>query len=260
MGVLDRFRLDGRTAVVTGGSRGLGRAMAQALAEVGADLVLIGRDADALGAARRELEALGGWVAVVPGDVSTPAGAEAACRQVLTLNHPVDVLVNNVGGRRVDLPTEDMPLDQWQQLIDLNLTSALVCCQQLCKGMLERRRGSVINVTSVAGPWVSIPGIGGRHYETAKAALTGLTRALAADWAPRGVRVNAIAPGGFLTEPNRRWFGEKPEFQTAFEGRIPMARLGEPDELAPAAVFLASDASSYVTGTTLVVDGGYTLW
>lgn len=260
MGVLDRFRLDGRTAVVTGGSRGLGRAMAQALAEVGADLVLIGRDADALGAARRELEALGRWVAVVPGDVSTPAGAEAACRQVLTLNRPVDVLVNNVGGRRVDLPTEDMPLDQWQQLIDLNLTSALVCCQQLCKGMLERRRGSVINVTSVAGPWVSIPGIGGRHYETAKAALTGLTRALAADWAPRGVRVNAIAPGGFLTDPNRRWFGEKPEFQTAFEGRIPMARLGEPDELAPAAVFLASDASSYVTGTTLVVDGGYTLW
>ena len=211
MGVLDRFRLDGRTAIITGGSRGLGRAMAQGLAEAGADLILIGRESNALETARLELTcALGQrWVAVVPGDVGTPAGAEAACRQVLNLNRPLDVLINNVGGRRVDLPTEQMPLDQWQKLFDLNLTSALVCCQQLCKGMLEQRRGSVINVTSIAGPWVTIPGIGGRHYETAKAALTGLTRALAADWAPRGVRVNAIAPGGFLTDPNRRWFAEK---------------------------------------------------
>jgi gluconate 5-dehydrogenase len=234
--------------------------MAQGLAEAGADLILVGREGDTLTAAQKELEAIGRQVAVVSGDVSTPAGAEAACRQVLNLNRPVDVLVNNVGGRRVDLPTEQMPVEQWQQLVDLNLTSALVCCQQLCKGMLERKRGSIINVTSVAGAWISIPGIGGRHYETAKAALTGLTRAMAADWAPRGVRVNAIAPGGFLTDANRRWFGEKPEFQTTFESRIPMARLGEPDELAPLAVYLASDASSYVTGSTIVIDGGYTLW
>jgi gluconate 5-dehydrogenase len=260
MGVMDRFRLDGRTAVVTGGSRGLGRAMAQGLAEAGADLVLVGRDADALGAARNELTALGRWVAVVPGDVSTPAGAEEACAAVLKLNRAVDVLINNVGGRRADVPVEDMPLAQWQELFDLNLTSALVCCQRLGKGMLDRRRGSVINVTSIAGPFVSIPDIRGRHYETSKAALTALTRALAADWATRGVRVNAIAPGGFLTDPNRRWFGEKPQFQTAFESRIPMGRLGDPDELAATAVYLASDAASYVTGATVVVDGGYTLW
>jgi gluconate 5-dehydrogenase len=260
MSVLDRFRLDGRTAVITGGSRGLGRAMAQGLAEAGADLILIGRAGETLEAAQRELTALGRWVAVVTGDVGTPAGAELACRQVLNLDRRIDVLINNVGGRRVDLPTEQMPLDQWQQLFDLNLTSALVCCQQLCKGMLEARHGSVINVTSIAGPNVTIPGIGGRHYETAKAALTGLTRAMAADWATRGVRVNAIAPGGFLTDPNRRWFAEKPEFRASFESRIPMARLGEPNELAPAAVFLASDASSYITGATVYVDGGYTLW
>ena len=260
MSILDRFRLDGRTAVITGGSRGLGRAMAQALAEAGADLILIGRDADSLETARKELTALGRSVAAVVGDVSTAAGAESACREVLNLARPVDILLNNVGGRRVDFPTEDMPLDQWQKYFDLNLTSALVCCQRLCKGMLERRRGSVINITSIAGPDVSIRGIGGRHYETAKAALTGLTRALAADWAPRGVRVNAIAPGGFLTDANRRWFGEKPEFKAEFESRIPMARLGEPDELGPAAVFLASDAASYVTGATFAIDGGYTLW
>ncbi len=259
MSVLDRFRLDGRTAVITGGSRGLGRAMAQALAEAGADLILIGREAETLETARQELIALGRKVAVVPGDVSTPAGAEAACRQVLNLNRPVDILINNVGGRRIDTPTEDTPVSQWQELIDLNLTSALVCSQQLCRGMLERGKGAVVNVTSIAGP-IALKGIRGRHYETAKGALTALTRSLAADWATRGVRVNAIAPGGFLTAPNRRWFGEKPDFQTAFVSNVPMGRMGEPEELGPTAVFLASDASSYITGATVVVDGGYTLW
>ncbi|MBP3957906.1 SDR family oxidoreductase [Gemmata sp. G18] len=259
MGVLDRFRLDGRTAVITGGSRGLGRAMAQALAEAGANLILVGREEEALEAARLELVELGRRVAVVPGDVSTPVGAEAACRQVLNLNRPVDILINNVGGRRVDVATEEIPVAQWQELMDLNLTSALVCSQHLCRGMLERGRGSVVNVTSVAGP-IAIKGIRGRHYETAKSALTALTRALAADWAPRGVRVNAIAPGVFLTDPNRRWFGEKPDFQAGFVSHIPMNRMGEPGELGPTAVFLASDASSYVTGATIVVDGGYTLW
>jgi gluconate 5-dehydrogenase len=259
MRVLDKFRLDGRTAFITGGSRGLGRAMAQALAEAGAELVLVGRDADSLELARQELAALGRWVTVVAGDVSTPDGATAACDAALNLGRDIDILVNNVGGRRVDLATEDMPLDKWRELIDLNLTSALACCQKIGRGMLDRRRGSIINVTSVAGP-VAIKGIRGRHYETAKAALTALTKSLAADWADRGVRVNAIAPGVFLTAPNRKWFGEKPEFADTFLSHIPMGRLGEPDELGAAAVFLASDASAYVTGTTLVVDGGFTLW
>src|SRR5262245_13544604 len=259
MGVLDRFRLDGRTALVTGGSRGLGRAMAQALAEAGADLILVGREADTLELARAELSALGRSVETVVGDVGTPSGAEVACDAALNRGRVVDVLINNVGGRRVDIPTEDVPIAEWQRLFDLNLTSALVCCQKIGKGMLDRRRGSVINVTSIVGPIV-IKGIRGRHYETAKAALTGLTKALAADWADHGVRVNAIAPGGFMTAPNRRWFGEKPDFRAAFEAHTPMGRLGEPEELGPAVVCLASDASSYVTGATLVVDGGFTLW
>ncbi|MDB5307431.1 MAG: family NAD(P)-dependent oxidoreductase [Gemmataceae bacterium] len=259
MDVLDRFRLDGRTALITGGSRGLGRAMAQALAEAGADLILVGREADSLKTARVELAALGRRVEVVVGDVGTPDGAEAACDSALKLGRAVDVLVNNVGGRRLDLPTEDIPLADWQKLIDLNLTSALVCCQKIGKGMLDRRRGAVVNITSIAGP-IAIKGIRGRHYETAKAALTALTKALAADWADRGVRVNAIAPGVFLTAPNRRWFGEKQAFRQSFEAHIPLGRFGDPDEVGPAVVFLAGDASSYITGTTIVVDGGFTLW
>lgn len=259
MPVLDRFRLDGRTALITGGSRGLGRAMARALAEAGADLILVGRDRSTLDAARDEMAATGRRVDVVTGDVSTPSGALAACDAVLNLSPAIDVLVNNVGGRRLDAATEDVPIDAWQRLIDLNLTSALVCCQRVGKSMLARGRGAVINVTSVAGP-IAIKGIRGRHYETAKAALTALTKSLAADWAPSGVRVNAIAPGVFETEPNKKWFGEKPDFRQAFLDHTPLGRLGRPDELGPAAVFLASDASSFVTGATVVVDGGYTLW
>ncbi len=254
-----RFSLHGRTALVTGGSRGLGRAIANALADAGADLVLVGRDGPSLESAARELAATGRWVGTVAGDVGTPDGAAAACDTALNLGRSIDILVNNVGGRRLDVPTEDFPLADWQRLVDLNLTSALVCCQKLGKPMLERGRGAVVNVTSIAGP-LAIKGIRGRHYETAKAALAALTRSLAADWADRGVRVNAIAPGVFLTDPNRKWFGEKPDFRAVFEAHIPMGRLGEPDEVGPAALFLASDAASYVTGTTLVVDGGYTLW
>ncbi len=258
MAVFDRFRLDGRTAVITGGSRGLGRAMAQALAEAGADLVLIGRELESLAVAKQELSLLGRRVFIVEGDVSTPPGATEACQLVLNLGQPIDILINNVGGRRLDMATEDFPLDDWQKLIDLNLTSALVCCQQLGKPMLERRRGSIINVTSIAGP-IAMKGIRGRHYETAKAALTALTKSLAVDWADRGVRVNAIAPGVFETAPNKKWFAEKTAFKTGFLDHIPMSRLGQPEELGPVAVFLASDASSYMTGTTIVVDGGFTL-
>lgn len=256
MGVLDRFRLDGKTALVTGGSRGLGRAMASALAEAGAGLILVGRDDAALTEAQVDLP---GRVDTVVGDVSTPEGARKACQLALVLGRPIDILVNNVGGRRSDVATEDFDVAAWKALFDLNLTSALVCSQEVGKPMLARGRGSVINITSIAGP-LAVKGIRGRHYEAAKAALTALTKSLAADWAGRGVRVNAIAPGVFETAPNKKWFAEKPAFEKSFIDHIPLGRLGRPDELGGAAVFLASDASSYVTGATVVVDGGYTLW
>jgi NAD(P)-dependent dehydrogenase (short-subunit alcohol dehydrogenase family) len=259
VGALDQFRLDGRRALITGGSRGLGRAMAQALAEAGADLVLVGRDADRLNQARDELRATGRQVEAVAADLEDPGAAEQFCARVLTGHSPIDVLINNVGGRRENVATEAMPLETWRRLVDLNLTSAFLCTKHIGGAMLARRWGRVINVASICGQ-VATRGIFGRHYEAAKAAVVGFTRAVAADWAPLGVTVNAIAPGGFLTDANRRWFRERPAFQKEVEALIPMGRLGEPEELGPLAVYLASEASRYMTGALLVIDGGYTLW
>jgi gluconate 5-dehydrogenase len=259
MSVFDRFRLDGKRALITGGSRGLGRAMAQALGEAGADLVLVGREAERLEATGRDLRALGRRIDLIPTDISEPAAAEQMCQQVLADLGPIHILINNVGGRRISIRTEDLSLADWQRITDLNLTSAFLCCKHLGGAMVNRKSGRIINIASIAGMIVN-RGIHGRTYETTKAALIAFTKTLAVDWAPHNVTVNAIAPGGFLTDPNRRWFAEKPELRGTFEGMVPMGRLGEPDEIGPLALYLASDASSYMTGATLVIDGGYTLW
>jgi NAD(P)-dependent dehydrogenase (short-subunit alcohol dehydrogenase family) len=259
MSVLDQFRLDGRRALVTGGSRGLGRAIAQSLAEAGADLVLVGRDQASLARAQQELQATGRQVVTLTGDLSLPAETERVCAEVLRSQGPIDILVNNVGGRRENIATEEMSLERWRELMDLNLTSTFLCTRTLGGAMLPRRWGRVINIGSICGQ-IATRNIHGRHYETAKAALVGFTRSLAADWALHGVTVNLIAPGGFMTDANRRWFQERPAFQKEVEGWIPMGRLGEPEELGPLAVYLASDASRYMTGAVLTIDGGYTLW
>jgi NAD(P)-dependent dehydrogenase (short-subunit alcohol dehydrogenase family) len=259
MSVWEKFRLDGRRALITGGSRGLGRAMAQALAEAGADLVLVGREQAHLQRAQRELKLLGRHVAYLAADLSIPGEAEQMCVAALAEHGPIHILINNVGGRRINVPTEEMAREDWQRLIDLNLTSAFLCTKLIGGAMVQRRSGRIINVASICGQ-IATKGIHGRHYETAKAALVGFTKALAADWAPFGITVNAIAPGGFMTEPNRRWFVERPGFQKEIESLVPMGRLGEPDELGPLALFLASDASSYMTGSIVFIDGGYTLW
>jgi NAD(P)-dependent dehydrogenase (short-subunit alcohol dehydrogenase family) len=259
MGVFKRFRLDGKRALITGGSRGLGKAMATALAEAGANLILVGRDHAGLAAAAAELSEFGREIDLHVADISSPAEAERMCDAVLPRFAPIDILINNVGGRRISIPTEQLPLEDWQRIIDLNLTSAFICCKRIGGEMVKRRSGSIINIASISGMIVN-RGIHGRAYETAKAALVAFTKTLAVDWAAHGVRVNAIAPGGFLTEPNRRWFREKPELKDIFESMIPMGRLGEPDEIGPLSVYLASDASSYMTGSVVVIDGGYTLW
>lgn len=258
MSVFDQFRLDGKRALITGGSRGLGRAMAQSLADAGADLVLVGRDMTTLEEAKKALSP-NRTVDLLQADFFTPDGVEKMCATVLEQHAPIDILINNVGGRRENIPLETQSIADWQRLMDLNLTSAFICTKMIGSAMLPRGWGRVINIASMCGQ-VATRNIHGRHYETAKAGLVGFTRAVAADWAPRGVTVNAIAPGGFMTDANRRWFRERPALKQEIEAMIPMGRLGEPHELGPLAVYLASEASSYMTGTMLLIDGGYTLW
>jgi gluconate 5-dehydrogenase len=260
MGVLDRFRLDGKRLFITGGSRGLGREMALGLAEAGADVVLVGRDEAALAETATDVRARGRQAVTIQADVGRPAEAERACRTALEECGSVDILINNVGGRRVDIPTQEMPVETWQAIMDLNLTSTFVCTKVLGGAMLARGRGGrIINIASISG-LIANRGIGGRSYETAKAAVIAFTRATAADWAPHGITVNAIAPGGFMTAPNLRWKSVNPAIIETFKAQVPMGDYGQPEELAPLAVYLASDAARYVTGAVVVIDGGYTLW
>ena len=260
MSVFDRFRLDGKRLFITGGSRGLGREMALAIADAGADVVLVGRDPDSLNRTAEEIRRLHRAAETIQADVGVPGECESACRDALSRFGPIDLLINNVGGRRIDIPTAEMPLDEWQRIIDLNLTSTFICTKLIGGAMVDRGQGGrVINVASISGLVVN-RGIGGRSYETSKAAVIQFTRATAADWAPCGVTVNAICPGGFMTEPNVRWGQQNPDIIEVFRKQIPAGDYGQPEDLGPLAVYLASDASRYMTGAALVIDGGYTLW
>lgn len=260
MSVLDRFRLDGQKLFITGGSRGLGREMALAIADVGADVVLIGRDRESLEKTAADIRQLGRTANILAADVGVPAECEQVCQQALDQFGPFDILINNVGGRRINVPVEEQTLEQWRQILDINLTSTFLCTKLIGGAMLKRGTGGrVINIASISG-MVANRGIGGRSYETSKGAVIQFTRALATDWAPHRITVNAICPGGFMTEPNIRWAAQNPAIIDTFKQQIPAGDFGQPEDLGPLAVYLASDAARYVTGAAIVIDGGYTLW
>jgi gluconate 5-dehydrogenase len=259
MPILDRFKLTGRRALITGGSRGLGLEMARALGEAGAEVVIAGLDPARLHSACEALRGEGLTVDSIQADLSRPEEAARLCDVALRDFPAIDILINNVGGRRINTPTEDLALADWQRILDLNLTQAFILTKRLGASMIPRRWGRIINISSINA---FLPGkaMRGRSYETSKGALTMFTKAVAADWAGHGITVNAIAPGPFLTDANRRWIREKPEFEDEVAGSIPMGRWGRPEEIAPLALYLASDASSYMTGSVLVIDGGRLLW
>src|SRR6204780_1265495 len=242
MAVLDRFRLDGKSILITGGSRGFGRAIALAAAEAGADLVIGARDPDALARTGDEVRERGRKAWTFPADIAEPAACEDLCRRALAEGRAIDILVNNVGGRNVDVAIENSDLATWQQFIDLNLTHCFICTKMIGGAMLARGHGRVINIASISG-MIANRGIGGGHYQKGKAPVLHFTRAPPADWATRGVTVNAICPGLFMTEPNKEWAKKNPKVIETFVDSIPMGRAGEPEEIGPLAVYLASPAS-----------------
>ena len=260
MGILDVFRLDGKRAIVTGASRGLGRSMALALADVGADIIITGRTQETLDATAEEIQALGRQAWTVRVDMGVPAACEAAFERILRDYGPIDILINNVGNREVSVSIEEETLETWRQVIDLNLTSCFLGTRIIGAAMLARGQGGrIINIASMSA-LIANRGIGGRGYETGKAAVLHFTRCAAADWAPHGITVNAICPGLFMTDINREWNQRRPDVIEALVKNVPAGRPGEPDEIGPLAVYLASPAAAYVTGAAYVIDGGYTLW
>lgn len=249
------FDLTGKTAFVTGASRGIGRAIAVALAQAGADVALVARTAEGLADTADDVTAAGRKAVVIPADVTDQVGVSAAVATAIDQLGHVDIVVNNAGGSNFMVSFRNLRLSGWDKLIKLNLSSAVYVCHAFAGHLLDRKSGSVINVASVAGVAAS-PLIS--PYGAAKAGLVSLTKTLAVEWAGEGVRVNALCPGWTATELNRNLW-EDPVAGPATIANVPMHRWAAAEEMAGPAVFLASDASSYLTGQSLVVDGGQTV-
>jgi NAD(P)-dependent dehydrogenase (short-subunit alcohol dehydrogenase family) len=250
MTVLDRFRLDGRVAVVTGGNRGLGEGFARALAEAGARVAIAARDEERSEAVASEMGAL-----AVTTDVTDKGSVAAMVETVTERLGPVDVLVNN-SGVCFHRPALEVPDDEWRAVWDVNVDGLWRCSRAVGAQMVARGTGSIVNVGSISALIVNRPQWQ-PAYNASKAAVHQLTKSLAAEWAPSGVRVNALAPGYIKTEMAPV---DEPRFRRHWIEDAPMQRYSTPEELAPSLLYLASDASSFVTGSVLVVDGGYTLF
>jgi NAD(P)-dependent dehydrogenase (short-subunit alcohol dehydrogenase family) len=255
VGVLERFSLQGRTAVVTGSTRGLGRAFAVALAEAGASIVVVGRDGEAAAHVEAELDAVGARSHTVLGDVTVRGDVERMLAEAVSVFGGVDVLVNNAG-TCVHKPALEVTDAEWRQVMGTNVDALWMASQVFGRHMVERGAGTIVNIGSMSGAIVNRPQWQ-PAYNASKAAVHHLTRSLAAEWAPLGVRVNALAPGYMKTEMAPV---DEPQYQRHWIEDAPQQRYGTPDELGPAIVFLASDASSFMTGSILTIDGGYTVF
>jgi NAD(P)-dependent dehydrogenase (short-subunit alcohol dehydrogenase family) len=251
------FDLGGKTAIVTGGGKGIGRQMAEGLAEAGANLVLCARKAERCEQAASELEALGVRAIGLGCDVRDPEQVQAVVTTAVDELGGVDVLVNNAGTVWGASP-EEMPLEGWQKVIDVNLTGVFLFAQAAGRVMIEKGGGAIVNIASVAGLQGGPPEIMNTVvYNASKGGVIAFTRDLACKWAQHGIRVNAIAPGWFPSDMSGYVLERHEE---TVKQHIPLGRFGGPQDLKGAVVFLASDASAYVTGHTLVVDGGESAW
>ena len=253
---MDLFSLRGRLAVVTGGAKGIGRYIAEGLAEAGADLIIADIDAETGATAAQHLRDAYGVVAeAVHTDVSSEADVIALGERISEEHGKLDILVNNAGILGPGGSPESLPLASWERMIRVDLTGAFLCCRELGQLMIAQQSGKIINIASIYGI-VGSELIDVISYHAAKAGLIGFTRDLALKWVTYGICVNAIAPGYFLTPAAERGIRERGDRLLEY---IPMRRVGGPDDIKGVAVLLAADASNYVTGQTIVVDGGWTI-
>jgi NAD(P)-dependent dehydrogenase (short-subunit alcohol dehydrogenase family) len=253
--ILDMFRLDGRTAVITGASSGLGSIFARGLAEVGANVVIAARRKERLEDLAAELQRDGRQAMPVPCDVTREDQVDRLVDMTLERFGRLDILVNNAGISNV-APAEEETSDDFRNVIDVNVTAVFLCAKHAGRAMLRSGGGAIINIASIMG-LVGLGALPQASYNTSKGAVINMTRELAAQWAKRGVRVNALAPGWFPSEMTEGMFDNERSIRF-IERRTPLKRAGRPEELLGALLLLASDASSYITGETIVVDGGWT--
>jgi len=255
---LEKFTLTGRTAVVTGGSQGIGLACAEALAEAGARVVIADRDAEAAHSASAALRMKGHDSATALMDVTNSRRVAEVADELASRYGTVDVLVNNAGIARSDTPAESVSDEHWLSVIDVNLNGTFWCCRAFGRHMLQAGAGAIINVGSMSGFIVNKPQPQ-CYYNASKAGVHHLTKSLATEWAPRGVRVNAVAPT-YIETPLNAFVKDNPSMYDTWIGATPMARMGQTHEVASVVLFLASEAASLLTGSVVLVDGGYTCW
>jgi NAD(P)-dependent dehydrogenase (short-subunit alcohol dehydrogenase family) len=255
---MEKFKLDGKTALVTGGGQGIGLACVEALAEAGARVVIADRDGNIAAQGQAEMKAKGHATETVLMDVTDSARVTQVADELVARYGGVDILVNNAGIARSETPAETVTDEHWLNVLDVNLNGTFWCCRAFGKHMLAAKAGNIVNIGSMSGFIVNKPQEQA-FYNASKAAVHHLTKSLAAEWGARGVRVNAVAPT-YIETPLNAFVKNSPRMYDAWIGGTPMGRMGRVDEIASAVLFLASEAASLMTGSVVVVDGGYTCW
>jgi len=255
MNVKELFDLRGEKAIVTGAAQGLGEQMALGLAEAGADIAVVDINADGAAKVSESIRNLGRESIFIKADVTKVSDVENMVKIVKDNFRKIDILINNAGVTG-NIPAEKMEKEEWDRVVEVNLSGVFICAQVVGREMIKQKKGNIINISSMSGLIVNRPQPQ-IHYNTSKAGVIMITKSLAGEWAKYNIRVNAIAPGYMRTPLVDKVF---PKYGKDWSSLIPMKRIGDPSEIKGPALFLASKASSYVTGSVLVMDGGYTLW
>lgn len=259
MKINELIDLTDKVAIVTGSSKGLGKAFAESLADAGADLVVNSRHAEELEEVTGTIQSLGRKVLPITGDVSKESDVKDLVQKTVDEFGKIDILINNAATGRVDIPPEENTLDEWNFVMNTNVNSIFMMCKEVGKIMIKQKKGKIINIGSICGSIVFDINHGG-SYDVSKSAVAGLTKVLASEWARHNITVNAIAPGPYNTPANYEYFSKNKEFYDKMIAKIPLGTLGNLDEIGGMAVFLASDICNYMTGSTIVMDGGLTVW